>query len=538
MQELHNLSEVEDQCLTNVSFSQQFSALWTKNMILQRKSTCMNLCAILTPLCLLLLVLLFNLLAPELPAEFGNITIPPNLNPGLFYFDLSTLSLLNHDLTPLLPPRNTLISSNPGIDLSNGDLFLDHIPKQSILGHDSPSFEIVNEIQKHVMDNWAEDGSFPPLVAVHINELTTGPLPKLDVTIMYNHINTSFITTISRQATMNSLFSGFISKLSNTAVEIATSIRDFPHNGRVIVADLEGLMAPFVASVSFHLALGVLVTPLVFEKEQGLLDVCVQMGLQKRAYHAVNYLFNFVIYFLMCAILLGFSYIFNISFFVDTPLLIWIFVMFIFSFTVLVKVQLFATIFKRSKWTTFFMFIYVFLISDFASDLLMVMSPDAREDHWLTWFPSIALTKIFNIFSYHNSDGVEPLIVYDLFNNSTLFPVLFGKIIISTLILILFTVYFEVTLTHKFGRYHDWLFFLTPSFYSKKKAQNDLIDDVSAEDSTNDEVLKEAHKATTSTSLPLRVVNLKHIYPGASTPAVKGVSFTARKGEILAFNRL
>ncbi|KAL0209450.1 hypothetical protein RCL1_007818 [Eukaryota sp. TZLM3-RCL] len=180
------------------------------------------------------------------------------------------------------------------------------------------------------------------------------------------------------------------------------------------------------------------------------------------------------------------------------------------------------------------MFIYVFLISDFASDLLMVMSPDAREDHWLTWFPSIALTKIFNIFSYHNSDGVEPLIVYDLFNNSTLFPVLFGKIIISTLILILFTVYFEVTLTHKFGRYHDWLFFLTPSFYSKKKAQNDLIDEVSAEDSTNDEVLKEAHKATTSTSLPLRVVNLKHIYPGASTPAVKGVSFTARKGEILA----
>ncbi|KAL0235765.1 hypothetical protein GEMRC1_002347 [Eukaryota sp. GEM-RC1] len=526
--ELQHLSSVEDQLIGSVTFGQQFSSLWRKNLILQRKATCLNLCAILTPLCLLLLTLLLNLLAPHLPEDFGNIYIPADPNPVTVYFDLTMMSMLNHDGTPRESPLSIPVSSST----DSVEDFLTHVPSIPFNDHQFPTFKHVDDIEEFVMGNWDTTGDFPPTVALHFNDLSTGSKPVLDVTVMFDHVNTTLLTTVSRQATLNSLITAFLAYLGKS-LTIVTGWRGIVHEGRDIIVDMEGLMAPFVASVSFHLALGVLVTPLVAEKESGLLDVCVQMGLKKSVYHTASFLFNLIVYFCMCVILLVFAFIFNISFFVNTPAMCWLTIIIVFSFTVMAKVQLFATLFSRSKWTTFAMFLYVILISDTAVDTLMMINPNPSDDHWLTWFPSVALVKIFNLFAYFGSDEVDSLNNWDMFNSDLLFPVLMGKILISTVVVVILTFYFEVTLSQKFGRHHDWLFFLSPSFY-KKSSDETFVDDGTSEDAGNDDVLIESKAAHTDASASLRVIDLHHVYKGSDVPAVKGISFTAKKGQILA----
>ncbi|KAL0205102.1 hypothetical protein P9112_000409 [Eukaryota sp. TZLM1-RC] len=537
------LNEAEEQ-KSSVSFSQQWRALWAKNYHVQRRAVGLNLCSVLTPLAMLLLIVLLNHLVSTIDAV--NTVIPENLSPNATQWDLAMLTAMTIDWeNPSLPESIPISSSDFDLGLlppapAPCDGFLCGVPHidDDIGGIPIrfPTFENTEDIEQYVYDNWFKQRSFP--VQGHVSHLskTAGDF-EFGLTVMYNHTNRRLreVGSYGRIAMVNDLHTAYLNAImpsprdDGLLYRIVSTLREFPHKEIVISLDVRGFLIGFITAFTLHLPLALLVTPLVFEKENKLLDMMIMMGLKKSVYHSVNYTWNFIVYSAVCAVLVVFGRLLDFPTFVSTTIAWWIGVIFIWGHCCLAMCLMFSTFFKKSKWCTFAMIFVAYFVTDIGLGLIHVFNPETDRMHGITWIPSFALVKLFELLSFYTADK-QDLTLSSLWDSEMMFGQLLLRIIISTFVIHLIAVYFEFTLTNKYGAYHDWIFFLKPSFY--KKTGHKYTDNTPLL-SGNDEVDAEASAAFSVEPFPVKVQNMRHTYTGAKEEALKGVSFTCKSGELV-----
>ncbi|KAL0221537.1 hypothetical protein RCL1_001391 [Eukaryota sp. TZLM3-RCL] len=506
---------------------------------------------------MLLLLVWLNYLVSTIDAM--NQEVPADLNPPHNLVKLSTVSVMH--LAALDPdadpdtydftPRTIFISQSDDVDIGpkedhvigcSSNTLLCHLPKENFQpspffhGILTPPIEIVPNVANHVYENWYEGLQSP--VQVHVESLNPTSSPRLSIDIMFNHTARSssrYISSMGIIGALGDFMSAFYRVVTNNHnVGISTSFRNFPHPAYKTSFDVRGMLSGFISAFVLHLPLALLVSPLVFEKENGLLDIMTQMGLKRMVYNSVNYTFNLIVYLIVCAVLIAAGIVLDFPFFTRTSLVWWVVVVLVWSQAVLALCQLFTTFFKRSKWCTFSMFFFSYMVCDLGHAFVSVFAPGVFNTHWITWFPSFALVKVISILESYTAVGQPGVFAGDVFSSEFLYRILLFRILVSTVVIYVLAYYLEVTLTNKFGHYHDFIFFLRPSFYSKFiTKKQDITTETTPLLNGVEEVDKEAKRAFEEIHHPVRVLNLGHSYPGSVDPALKGISFVCKKGELV-----
>ncbi|KAL0248139.1 hypothetical protein GEMRC1_003375 [Eukaryota sp. GEM-RC1] len=235
----NTFDELESQTSPNVASAQQFSALWRKNWNIQKKAIGMNLCTVLTPVGLLLLIVYLNYLVSTIDAL--NQTIPANLSPNTTYSVLLETAVLNNltdDSGDVFHP--IAVSASDDIDLGslNHDEctgFLCRIAHLDMGNLTLPHFEVVDDIETHVFKTW-DDGGFG--ISIHVSTLDTDDNLAFDSTVMYNHVlrprSRRFVVESGRISAINDLHSAFFTFAANIPPftgAIVTGLREFPPQG-------------------------------------------------------------------------------------------------------------------------------------------------------------------------------------------------------------------------------------------------------------------------------------------------------------------
>ncbi|KAL0249541.1 hypothetical protein GEMRC1_004771 [Eukaryota sp. GEM-RC1] len=258
----------------------------------------------------------------------------------------------------------------------------------------------------------------------------------------------------------------------------------------------------------------------------------VQMGTKKSVYHAVNYVWNFFIFFVVSLVLIFSGFFLDFPMFVRASLPFWFGLCFVWGHAVVALCQMFTAFFSKSKWCTFAMFFVSYFISDIGEGLMMVFDSGPHSKHWLTWIPSFGLVKIMRIVRTFTSPDQEGLVFADLYSSDYAIGSLLIRIMIGTVCIHIITLYLEVVLTNEFGAHHDWFFFVKPSFY-KKIDEHEATKNLTPTLTGDADVDNEAQRAFNEVDNAVRVLNLQHRYPGADEEALKGVSFCAKRGETI-----
>ena len=156
------------------------------------------------------------------------------------------------------------------------------------------------------------------------------------------------------------------------------------------VAFLSSLLFPF--ATSFLLPVFVY-TPL-YEKESRLRGLMAMMGLSSRVYWAVNYVYDYILHTLSCAAFIGIGLVWQIPFFLRTPPLIYIGVLFLWGHAQIGLAFVMAVVFRKSRPAVVISYLVIVLSVAVAQNINnLLYAPPKRA--------SVVMLGVWPLFAYY-----------------------------------------------------------------------------------------------------------------------------------------
>ncbi|EGG14460.1 hypothetical protein DFA_12232 [Cavenderia fasciculata] len=492
-----------DDMKTKRNFHNQFNALFRKSATYQWRQYKTNLCQIILPLILILLLFILQQIVTNFVKDQDGAKIPSILHPrammpplfetnqtiveecrafapAVYARSLIYIDQLNQNLT--VEPMMLQLETYAGTNKSNGDTIVPLIFGQSFLGRyatycsDTPSIaapitmermESYDKFTNETFDNWKT------IIVNGGYRFAQVDNDSLAVSLLYNR-SISFGKELGTLYTLASRSFRAITGASLTEI-IFDGIKDFPTRQATLDFDLVSLLGPMLYIFIFQLMMPVVLRLILYEKENKLREIMKMMGLEMKTYWLVTYIFAYSIYFIAMMLVWALGALFRFRYFtVNSPLVIFLLIFF-WGHTLVSFAFFLSTFFTKTETGTVVGYIWVFGTGILASRVIdNIFSSDSTPSSSIfviSIFPPFVLYRaLFILKKYVSFDG-PGVSIAKMNNPGYQFGDIYGFMIVEAVVFLILALYLEEVLPSDYGVKRHPLFFLQKSFWFKKGAK-------------------------------------------------------------------
>jgi len=411
--------------ITQYKVSSQLYALMKKSYIAQKRQKWTNLCQILFPLVLIVLLFLLQLLVDKLIRdEYGGkyrdaIGTPIPLQQAF----VKGSSCTNHPVS-LNPLYNRVIATGSDLaklgdfpdftDMSGGsELFGAAMPKSSATEMPGASLirsvkfdydiyvgEVCNpyvnsmnptlvtkptasEFRSTIYDEYQVPGG-QYLAGYEFSEVNAAePAPKLKFVAYHNK---TLSDSHDLPAVLNLVVNAFYRKLrgkenDDSVFFMNTAVTQMPEPQREVSFDIISVAGPFIYLYVFQLLLPVFMSNQVNEKEHKLRDIMKMMGLRPQIYWFVTYIFNYVMYLVATIIVIGVAAALGFRVFTENVFISYFALFFIWGHVLVALGWVFSVFFTSGTTATVVGYLYVFVTGILAQTLIQNFFENSDTSH-------------------------------------------------------------------------------------------------------------------------------------------------------------
>ncbi|KAJ6251665.1 atp-binding cassette transporter subfamily a abca [Anaeramoeba flamelloides] len=551
--------------------SDQFRALFRKNLRLQKRSKKSNCCVGFVALFVVFLIYMMQLLTNK----YLNFDREENKNPTKFEFDAlpaMTVPFSSKDNGPFLSTFQPRLSQILTTSIYPPEFYTKHptvlTAEEDLDSLDDYLFETFNENDDLVVSGF------------YMNSMDLGAGKKeLDYKVYYNESGSNVVfgnerrthrdlgQTIYLPTVVNLINRAAFAKVwedsgvngtiddtygyNLTGPDIRVGLKNFPVTEGKNQFDLVLFVQPFYYTFLVHFLLPVFMIIIVYEKENKLVDIMIMFGLKMKVYWSVNYIFNFTIYMFLILVFYIAGYILQFRFFIQNNFLAHFLLFILWGFSMVSFGFFLSTLFRKVRTASligYFLVIILTLVSNLVWDNIIADKGTGTKTLCM-FLPSFAIYSGIKVLSDHSSISVEGFKFSNFDASSEGLGMQYLMLFADTILYLLITGYLYAVLPSTGGKKSPF-FFLNPKMYKrlfrnmKKKKKNNQDDDsddversqpISSDDGFElnedprgedipEDVERERQRVIKNND-PIKLINLYKVYKGQDgNPDVNAVN--------------
>ena len=536
---------------TEKNYVNQFRALFLKSFAIQKRSKAQNCCQILTPVFMLLL--LFGIQAwigPELANTTDDIQ-HPTIWPLFLTLPRPDPDDDNWDIEDYLPDQVTTILTTTASksfrleDLSHRRRFTIRLVDSTTVNDanaafsddfdDNPNYtlsdvpyvfkyeEDSDEIDSILYNTWKTQWNHSSAF-----EVTEANFAEVKFSgLIYG--NSSLTDYADLPTTWSLVSSAFIYNVTNgERFFLLNGTKFFPTQEESTDFDIATLMGSFFYMLILQQLLPVFLQTLVYEKEQRLREYMKMMGLSMTIYWIVNYMFFFMLYFVLVLFLSVFGYLMQFRVFTINDPGVYILLFFFWGHTLIAMVIFMSSFFNHTKTATIVGYFFILVVTFFATYLIDTEIQDLDTDQSLlaliSLFPPFALYRGLAYLSMETSFQGPGIKMGDVSDSQLNMSAVWGFMIAEWAFFLLAAWYTEQVLPSGYGIKRNPLFFLEKSYWfppthtGPESSTSELLPTVQTADEESHEevpedVQNERTRAFENHKAAVRILNIRKVYP-------------------------
>lgn len=411
-----------------------------------------------------------------------------------------------------------------------------------------------------IFNSWFKGGSFNPYHAAYgVNSISgdlgenTSPFAA-DVTVYYNESESYGNCTEVCQAFsgVQKLDSALFAALKPGASAMAY-LRRFPIATRDSDFDFISLVISVVLALCLHFHIPTMTAIFVYERQSRMRELMATSGLKPPLYWLGTYIYMIIIYSITVIVLVIVGFAFNIPFFRLNSVVSYGILFFLWGHLVVAHAVFLSPFFKSPETAVVLVWLLVVLLTFVGGPYLGTLSStDASETVWffVMLCPSFAMQRSVYWAGAFNTGGQGITTGSQTYSQDIELGMCSGRgpfcrsyvfLIVEWFILMALGLYFDQVLPSSTGVRKHPLFFLGMKRGRSKKNEGGVINmddgpdaealpDVAAQRGEVDQLLADG----VSTARGIVLDDVHKVYYTAKPPhhAVRGLSFTAREGEV------
>lgn len=430
--------------------SNQFFALIRKSFIAQKRQYKTNLCQILFPILLIILLFVMQILVDNIiQSDFGGKYRDAILNPTpkRTTFTRYAKNCMNNNLyvNPYVarfsasgPPSEVGSFGNPALGTPGTGLFgavsmvtdsasaLPSIPFRGVnydfmvQSGDPEACDQLGLALNPVVTNVPNREQFKYDIyskwgKIDQDYLAAYDFLSLNVTERRAHYVLYYNKTLTHGLDLpttlnlvsNALFRVIKGDLSPTVFLRNTGVQDYPTGEKEVGFDIISVAGPFIYLYVFQLLLPVFMSNLVLEKELKLREIMKMMGLKTHIYWIVNYLFNFALYLIATFLIIIIAFALGFRVFTDNVFISYFALFFCWGHVMVALGWVLSTLFSSSSTATVVGYLYVFATGILSSTLIQTFFEDNTTSKGV-----LVLVQVIPSFAFYRGlwalrDGVS-----------------------------------------------------------------------------------------------------------------------------------
>jgi len=531
---------------TEKNYMNQFRALFLKNFAIQKRSKATNCCQILTPVFMLLL--LFGIQAwigPELATTTDDINYPtvwplfltlprpdddsdiPNVLP-----EETVILTTNPNYTSVIHRNFTvrLVSSSMVNDAN--EAFSDDFDGDSYYVQDIPyKFQYVadsDDIDSILYDTWKTEWNHSSAFVV-----TEANLAQVKFSALI-YGNSSLTAYADLPTTWSMISTAFISVYTGgKSVFVLAGTKFFPTQEETTDFDIATLMGSFFYMLILQQLLPVFLQVLVYEKEQRLREYMKMMGLSMTIYWIVNYIFFYMLYFVLVLFLSVFGYLMQFRVFTINDPGVYLLLFFFWGHTLIAMVIFMSSFFNHTKTATIVGYFFILVVTFFATYLIDTEITDLDTSDTIlsliSLFPPFALYRGLAYLSMETSFQGPGIKMSDVSDPELNMGAVWGFLIGEWAFFLIASWYTEQVVPSGYGIKREPLFFLDKNYWfpsaspdsgsHSSLASAELLPTVSSSDDEEqhedvpEDVRNERTRSFENHKAAVRIMNIRKVYP-------------------------
>jgi len=528
---------------TEKNHMNQFRALFLKSFAIQKRSKAQNCCQVLTPVFMLLL--LFGIQAwigPELATTTDEVP-SPTIWPLFLTLprpdDDSEIPIVIPDQTIILTtqssssfpmvPRNFSVRLVESDQPNNAnDAFSDDFDGDSEYVEYIPYvFQVVDnsdDIDSILYNTWKTDWDHSSAY-----EITEADLEQLKFSaIIYG--NSSLTDYADLPTTWSLITLSFISNVTNGArIFVLTGTKFFPTQEETTDFDIATLMGSFFYMLILQQLLPVFLQTLVYEKEGRLREYMKMMGLSMTIYWVVNYIFFFMLYFILVLFLSVFGYLMEFRVFTINDPGVYLLLFFFWGHTLIAMVIFMSSFFSHTKTATIVGYFFILVVTFFATYLIDTEITDLGTSDTvlslISLFPPFALYRGLAYLSMETSFEGPGIKMGDVSDPDLNMGAVWGFLIGEWAFFLIAAWYTEQVVPSGYGIKREPLFFLDKNYWfpppssdpHSSLASAELLPTVASDEENRedlpDDVRHERDRSFENLKAAVRILNIRKVYP-------------------------
>jgi len=523
------------------NYMNQFRALFLKSFAIQKRSKGQNCCQVLTPVFMLLL--LFGIQAwigPELATETDDIPYPtvwplfltlprPEDDDDIINtFKNQTIILTTEHLDIKDPTFTVRLVESLQVNDANA-AFSDDFDDGSYEFQNVPIIIKVvdssDDIDAELFDSWKTSWDHSSAF-----EITEADLD--DVRFSALIYGNSSLTAFADLPTTWSVVSNYFIRLATNQTRSfrLTGTKFFPTQKDTTDFDIATLMGSFFYMLILQQLLPVFLQLLVYEKEQRLREYMKMMGLSMTIYWVVNYMFFYMLYFVLVLFLSVFGYLMEFRVFTINDPGVYILLFFFWGHTLIAMVIFMSSFFNHTKTATIVGYFFILVVTFFATYLIDTEITDLDTSQTvlslISLFPPFALYRGLAYLSMETSFQGPGIKLDDVGDKDLNMSAVWGFLIAQWAFFLIASWYTEQVVPSGYGIKREPLFFLDKNYWFPREnndpqsslASAELLPTVTSSDDEHvedipEDVRGERLRAYENTKAAVRILNIRKVYP-------------------------
>ncbi|KYR02910.1 ABC transporter A family protein [Tieghemostelium lacteum] len=556
-----------DELRTKRNFYNQFNALFRKSATYQWRQYKTNLCQIILPLLLILLLFILQVVVDNFIKDQEGYKTPEDLHPQPYlpaFYQSNETALEECKESIGVYPRSLVY-----IDSSDQSFIPDMTANITAYADQRIVFLIfaVSFVGRYATYCQYSPSIINPLTLNNVsdsivtfndltyNEWKTNPYiggynfknvdsNNFELSLLYNNSN-SFgkeLPTLLHLASR-----AYLSMVSTNPIKVwFDGIADFPREEKLLAFDLVSILGPILYIFIFQLPLPVVLRLVLYEKEKKLREIMKMMGLEMKTYWLVTYIFSYSIYLISMMLVWLFGSIFQFKYFLMNNGLP-IFLIIFFWGHLLVSFAFFLSVFfSKTEVGTVIGYIWVFGTGILAGNVILKIldSPSTPDSSLfaISIVPPFVLFRALYIFRREVTfDGVG-VKISTMSDSRNEIDEIIGFMIVEAIIFMVLALYLEEVLPSDYGVKRHPLFFLKKSFWTGERDES-MTNEVQLKENVQGEprdVRDERRRIKeVDQLLALEILDLNKVYPahgGAKEKlAVKSLALGVDQGICFGF---
>ncbi|KAJ3452684.1 atp-binding cassette transporter subfamily a abca [Anaeramoeba flamelloides] len=481
-----------------LEFGSQFSALFRKSYLLQKRRKKTNLCQICVALAVVLIIFSFQLLINH----YLNFNTKPTTDPQKFKYGFLTDSEVPYlDLSDGLKFNKFLKTVSEGYAYEAERYKISDKVKE--IQYSAMYFEeqkSKDDIDDLLFKSFTGKGEGSELngamifKTIEFGNSTNLVKPNFEFSIYYNQTGYPYVPGESLRTTrkgatlflpsfVNAFFRSSYTHMCKSEKGANAScnnmrigLKKFPEPVQHFSFDLISVAQPFFYQFLFHFMLPVFVIGIIVEKENKLIAIQRMMGLNIKVYWLVNFIFCYTIYLLMVTVFYIIGYSLKFDFFWKNNFLTHFLLFILWGFNLVGMGFLISTWFKRIKTATIFGYVIILLLI-FGSSMLYsnIIGDGGKDDSTyisLQLIPSCAFYHGLQLLSDFSGPSMPGMKLSDVSIQILSIGSVYLTLFIEAIVIFLLFAYFYNVLPNNFSARKNPLFCFRYSFWKNQLKKN------------------------------------------------------------------